>query len=171
MNPHQAWQSTLGQIQMEMSKASYDTWVRSTELISYDENKFTIGVQNAYARDWLADRLSNTVSRLLSGMMGSPQDVSFVVWQHDYDKNIKDQKKDQVQESEVSKFRGNEDDETPNRTNGNGSGGISINSRYSFENFVVGANNRMAHAACMAVADNPARAYNPLFLYGGCRIG
>ena len=171
MNPHQAWQSTLGQIQMEMSKASFDTWVRSTELISYDENKFTIGVQNAYARDWLEDRLSNTVTRLLSGMMGGPQDVSFVVWQHEFEKTPRDPKKDFGQSSETPKISSSEVGETSSQTNGNGSVGISINSRYSFENFVVGANNRMAHAACMAVADNPARAYNPLFLYGGVGLG
>jgi chromosomal replication initiator protein len=53
MNSQQAWQATVGQLQMEMSKASFDTWVRSAELLSYQDDNFTVGVPNAYARDWL----------------------------------------------------------------------------------------------------------------------
>ena len=69
MEPEQAWQSTLGQLQMEMPKASFDTWVRDTVMISYEDGLFTIGVGNVYARDWLDSRLSSTVHRLLMGMM------------------------------------------------------------------------------------------------------
>ena len=53
MDAEQAWQSALGQLQMEMPKASFDTWVRDTQIFSYDDGLFTIGVRNAYARDWL----------------------------------------------------------------------------------------------------------------------
>ena len=70
MNAQQAWQATLGQLQMEMSKAAFDTWVRSANWSHHDKDTFTVGVQNAYARDWLESRLSSTVTRLLSGMMG-----------------------------------------------------------------------------------------------------
>ena len=58
LSPEQAWQSALGQLQMEMPKASFDTWVRDTRLVSYDDGLFTIGVRNEYARDWLESRLS-----------------------------------------------------------------------------------------------------------------
>ncbi len=57
MNSQHAWQATLGQLQMQMPKSAYDTWVRSAELVSYDQDLFTIGVHNAYARDWLETRL------------------------------------------------------------------------------------------------------------------
>ena len=154
MNAQQAWQSTLGQVQMEMPKASYDTWVRSAELINYKEGLFTVGVPNAYARDWLEDRLSSTVSRMLSGMMGLEQQVKFIVWQKDFESTNDEEEVSQEEETEEAAFS--------NPT---------INSRYTFETFVVGASNRLAHAACMAVAENPARAYNPLFLYGGVGLG
>ena len=85
MNSDQAWQATLGQLQMEMSKPAFDTWVRSSELVSYQKDSFTVGVQNAYARDWLESRLSTTVNRLLTGIMGRPQSVSFVVWHKDFE--------------------------------------------------------------------------------------
>lgn len=56
MNANTAWQAAVGQLQMEMSKASFDTWVRSAEVVKYQDGQFTIGVQNAYARDWLEKR-------------------------------------------------------------------------------------------------------------------
>jgi chromosomal replication initiator protein len=153
MNAQQAWQATMGQLQMEMSKAAFDTWVRSAEMVSHQEDIFTVGVPNAYARDWLESRLSTTVTRLLTGILGRPQSVNFVVWHKEYDMA--------VQETEGSSTH---EDAAP-RSN------QTLNSRYSFENFVVGASNRLAHAACMAVAENPARSYNPLFLYGGVGLG
>jgi chromosomal replication initiator protein len=58
MKADQAWQAALGQLQMEMPKAAYDTWVRDTELVAYEDGSFIIGVHNPYARDWLESRLS-----------------------------------------------------------------------------------------------------------------
>jgi chromosomal replication initiator protein len=158
MNSQQAWQATLGQLQMEMSKAAFDTWVRNTEMVSYDQDTFTIGVQNAYARDWLESRLSSTVTRLLTGIMGKPQAVNFVVWHKEYD-GVEEEPEAVLSEDEAPA------QDSPLRSS------LTINPRYTFDNFVVGASNRLAHAACMAVAENPARAYNPLFLYGGVGLG
>ncbi|NPV77994.1 MAG: chromosomal replication initiator protein DnaA [Anaerolineae bacterium] len=154
MNAHQAWQAVVGQLQMDMSKAAFNTWVRSAELVSHQGDVFTIGVPNAYARDWLENRLSSTVTRLLSGMMSRPQEVRFVVWQKDYEV-IEENDREEAKKASVP----------VQPRNG------SINPRYTFETFVVGASNRLAHAACMAVAENPARAYNPMFLYGGVGLG
>ena len=154
MNAQQAWQATLGQLQMEMTKAAYDTWVRSAELVSYEEDVFTIGVLNAYARDWLESRLTATVNRLLTGIMGRPHRVQFIVWHKEYPAT------EEVVEPADETADVHEMVVTCN-----------TNPRYTFENFVVGASNRLAHAACMAVAENPARAYNPLFLYGGVGMG
>jgi len=160
MNPTQAWQATLGQLQMEMSKAAFDTWVRNTELISCQDNQFVVGVQNAYARDWLENRLSSTVTRLLTGLMGQNQSVQFTVWHKDEENSA---------ESDPSYSPGITDETPKPRTNGTFSN--TINPRYTFDSFVVGASNRLAHAACMAVAESPAQAYNPLFLYGGVGLG
>lgn len=79
MDTDQAWQSALGQLQMEMPKASFDTWVRDTRLVTFDEGIVTIGARNAYARDWLESRLSSTLTRLLMGIMNRDVDVRFVV--------------------------------------------------------------------------------------------
>ncbi len=158
MNAQQAWQNLISQLQMEMSKAAFDTWVRSAELIQYEDNTFKVGVHNAYARDWLESRLSSTVKRLLTGMMNEPVNISFIVWQ-------KDRQTPEPVSIPSSGLQNNSNyiENSPAST--------PIIAKYSFNNFVVGPSNRLAHAACMAVAENPAHSYNPLFLYGGVGLG
>jgi len=155
MEAEHAWQATIGQLQLEMSKASFDTWVSSAQFLGYDEETglFKIGVKNAYARDWLDDRLSAKLSRLLTGMIGKPVTTEIKVHSFNH------QQPQPVQPEAVSS------NTTESKTS------ATINGRYRFDNFVVGADNRLAHAACMAVAESPARAYNPLFLYGGVGLG
>ena len=79
IDPEQAWQCVLGQLQMEMPKASFDTWVRDTQVKSFEDGHFSIGVRNAYSRDWLESRLTSTVTRLLMGIMNQEVSVSFLV--------------------------------------------------------------------------------------------
>src|SRR5215211_4661929 len=79
MNAEQAWQSVLGQLQMEMPRASFDTWVRDTKPVSYQDGTLTVSVRNAYARDWLESRLTSTVSRLLVGILNASVAVNFIV--------------------------------------------------------------------------------------------
>jgi chromosomal replication initiator protein len=163
MKAEHAWQAALGQLQIDMPKAAYNTWVRDTELVSYEDGSFMVGVRNGYARDWLESRLSSTVKRLLTGMMNRSVDVRFIVWQTSDGQaellagdpsNIDIQ----VPAEEIEIL-----DLQPSSA--------SFISRYSFENFVVGQSNRLAHAACLAVTEKPARAYNPLFLYSGAGLG
>jgi chromosomal replication initiator protein len=158
MNAEQAWQSVLGQLQLEMPRASFDTWVRDTKPVSYQEGMLTIGVRNAYARDWLENRLSSTVNRLLFGITSSTVDVKFIV---------SGMEAEQIAD-EPPPLRGKPIPATVSEQSGRS---LSINSRYVFETYVVGSGNRLAHAACLAVAEKPARAYNPLFVYGGVGLG
>jgi hypothetical protein len=79
ISAEQAWQSALGQLQMEMPKASFDTWMRDAQLLSYQNGLFVIGVKNAYTREWLESRLSSTLIRLLMGIMNRTVDVRFVI--------------------------------------------------------------------------------------------
>jgi chromosomal replication initiator protein len=154
MNAERLWQATLGQLEMEMPRATFDTWVRDAELLTNEDGTFVIGVKNAYARDWLEDRLLSTVKRVLTGIVGSTVEVRFIVWQG--------APVDQAPEPVLQAPR------SP-ATSGYTSG--YLNSRLTFENFVVGSSNRLAHAAAQAVAESPASAYNPLFLYGGVGLG
>jgi chromosomal replication initiator protein len=154
MNAERHWQAALGQLQMELPRAAYDTWVRDAEYLAYEDSTFVIGVRNAYARDWLEDRLLATVKRVLTGILGKTVDVRFVVWQGDpLEESIEPALPLQRLEPAA------------------GRSVSSLNKRYTFDTFVVGAGNRLAHAAAQAVVESPAKAYNPLFLYGGVGLG
>jgi len=164
MNADQAWQSVLGQLQMEMPRASFDTWVRDTRPVSFQDNTLTIGVRNAYARDWLENRLASTVNRLLVGILNSTVDVHFVVKGIDPGDSIEETVANGNDSDHYIEDTTREDLESSVRS-------ATMNPRYIFDSFVVGSGNRLAHAACLAVAEKPARAYNPLFLYGGVGLG
>jgi chromosomal replication initiator protein len=157
MNAEQAWQSVLAQLQMEMPRASFDTWVRDTRPIAYDNGVITVGVRNAYARDWLESRLASSVSRLLIGILNSNVAVDFVVSQADEIDSHADA------EAVPASIEITSPEPKPRH--------VTLNPRYTFDTYVVGSGNRLAHAACQAVAEKPARAYNPLFLYGGVGLG
>jgi len=155
MKAEQAWQAAMGQLQIEMPRAAFDTWVREAEFIAYEDGCFIIGAPNAYACDWLQSRLTGAISRLLTGLMGRSIQVRFTVWQ---DPTPADNAiKEDIERSSPTI--------TAMPRNG------SLNPRYTFDNYVVGANNRLAHAASLAVAEKPAIAYNPLFIYGGVGLG
>ena len=79
MSPAQAWQSVLGQLQMEMPRASFDTWVRDAVAIHFEDDVLQIAVLNSYARDWLENRLTSTIERLLVGIMNRSVSIEFVV--------------------------------------------------------------------------------------------
>jgi chromosomal replication initiator protein len=153
MTPDQAWQSVLSQLQMDMAKPSYDTWVRDTRALAYEGGILTVAVPNAYARDWLESRLSSTVNRLLIGILNTNASVNFVVGQPE----------EAVEAEPAAPAVEAEPQPRPHHS--------TLNPRYTFENFVVGSANRLAHAACQAVAEKPARAYNPLLVYGGVGLG
>jgi chromosomal replication initiator protein len=147
MNAQQAWQAARGQLQLEMPKAAFDTWVRNAEYISYEDGSFIIGVPNAYARDWLQSRLSSTVTRLLTGIMNRTVEVRFIIWQNGHEPNEVKENTAEIEEITFS------------------ASNPSLNARYSFENFVVGPSNRLAHAASLAVAENRLRLITPLLVW------
>ncbi len=151
------WQRVLDQLQMEMSRASFDTWVRDTKAITIEDDTLIVSVNNAYVRDWLDNRLNSTVKRILLGLLGRPLEVSFVIGSGQ-------------KETEDAAPAAAGADAAPDSRPAPAPHPM-LNPRYTFDTFVVGASNRLAHAACMAVAETPARAYNPLFLYGGVGLG
>ena len=160
MNGQQAWQATLGQLQLEMPKASFDTWVKDTVLLDFSDDEFLVGVQNAYARDWLDSRLKSTISNLLSGSLNRAVGVAFQV--NHQTTNLEAEN----QEEDTDPINASQDHQAAVKQQR-----VSINHRYNFSNFVVGPSNRLAHAASLAVAEKPAQTYNPLFLYGGVGLG
>jgi len=169
MQPEQIWQTALGQLQMEIPKSTFETWVRGTTLLTHEDGSYVVGVNNAYAKDWLENRLSGAVRRTLSGIVGRTVEVRFVVWPGNGAAA--------PEPAELANDSPAEMSFTPQiavpapASYSPATGGSTLNPKYKFETFVVGPSNRLAHAASLAASENPAKAYNPLFIYGGVGLG
>ena len=150
MKAEQAWQALKGQLQMDLPKATYETWVRPVKFVARENGRFIIGAPNAYIRDWLNERLNTEISRSLTSLLEEDIEVQIVVWQ---DRTEPVEAPPLVEQPKESKSRS------------------TLNPWYTFDNFVVGPSNRLAHAAALAVSENPANSYNPLFIYGGVGLG
>jgi chromosomal replication initiator protein len=166
MRSDQIWPAVLGELQLQMTQATFDTWLRDSRLLKHEDSMFVIGVKNGYAKDWLENRLLPTIKRTLARLVGKAVEVKFVVWDEET----------QLQDSvSLLNLPVQTSSAAPTPVSGATSPAVScpvnLNPRYTFDNFVVGPANRLAHAASMAVTENPASAYNPLFIYGGVGLG
>jgi chromosomal replication initiator protein len=166
MDAQAIWQAALGELQLQLTKATFNTWVKDTTLISYEDGTFILGVPSTYAKEWLENRLRSTIVRTLSGLVQRSVEAQFVVRP----------KPTVAPKPERGGLVGTSAAElsallplsAPPPVDANGNG---LNLRYTFQSFVVGNSNRLAHAACLAVVETPAGAYNPLFIYGGTGLG
>ncbi len=158
MNAEKAWEAMAGQLKITMDKQTFATLITPTKFISHKDNIFIISAPNAFTRAWLEERLTETVERLLSGMMGETQKVKFIVGNNIPTEEVKEEAS--ISEKKVVKFALS--------TNSDHN---YFNPRYTFDNFIVGSNNNLACAACRAVAEMPATSYNPLFIYSGVGLG
>lgn len=160
MNAEQLWQTAQGELQIQMTRATYDTWLRNTEAVSIEDGVLTVAVRNPFVKDWLENRLIGTVQRTVASILGQEVEVRFVV-----------SAATPVEEPQPL-MRSSEGEGTNGKRKARAvRPGNALNPRYRFETFIVGPSNRMAHAASQAVAENPAAAYNPLFIYGGVGLG
>lgn len=162
-NADKIWQAALGELELQMTRATFSTWIKPATAISCDEETFVLGTPNGYIKDWLENRLYAPIQRTLSGIVGRQLDVQFIVWTEEQD----------IDESDSLPLLNPASEPAPHAKPSilNGNGYMPLNPRYTFETFVVGPSNRLAHAAALAVTDSPALAYNPLFLYGGVGLG
>ena len=160
MKPEKVWQAALGELQLQMTKATFDTWVKQTHVVAYEDGTFIIGVQNGFAKDWLENRLHGTIQQTLTSIVNRTVEVRFVV------QSPSAPKRERV---DVPLLQTNETPSAERQSNGRLT--FALNPKYTFEQFIIGSSNRLAHAASLAVAENPAAAYNPLFLYGGVGLG
>jgi len=172
MDAKQVWRAALGELQVALSPANYETWVRDTQLIDVDDQKFKIAVPNGFAKDWLETRYRSLISQTLARVVGYSVQVEFVVGATGTETPSPDVADDGPNEREASPRIGTTAQVRLEPTRVGGEGGTSnINPRYTFSNFIVGSANRLAHAASLSVAERPGHAYNPLFLYGGVGLG
>ena len=167
MSPETAWKASLGELEMQMTRATFNTWLQGTKALSCNDDEFVIGVRNDFAKDWLENRLYDLIVRTLSSVVGRRIKVRFVVWS---DELIAPRSVMANGNGRVDVVHQRETHQPP-PAGASENSEIALNQRYTFSTFVVGPNNRLAHAAALSVADNPGQTYNPLFIYGGVGLG
>ena len=172
MDAKQVWRAALGELQVSLSPANYETWLRDTLLVDVEEQRFRIAVPNGFAKDWLETRYRSLISQTLARIVGYSVQVEFIVSASAVTPaDPPGPVEGQVAASGTTASAGSQHVRVePTRVGGEG-GATYINPRYTFTNFIVGSANRLAHAASLSVAERPGHAYNPLFLYGGVGLG
>ncbi len=153
------WNEALAYIQEKVPKQVYETWFTPVVLDRIEDTTAYLAVPNKFFGDWLEEHYRDLLTEAVSvAQGGGHMDVSFVI------------------NNRKAHSPAQQDGAAPD-TAGRGfvasrsKRGVQLNPKYTFKSFVVGAGNQFAHAACMAVAEQPAKAYNPLFLYGGVGLG
>lgn len=150
------WEIALSQIELSVSKPNFATWFKDTFVIKQDSGVIYVGVPNDFVKDWLSNKFNKVILKHLRDQSEHIKSVEYVVSKVDKDK-IKEQKIDirkrqEMNELPLADFYINKED--------------NLNPKYTFENFVVGSFNELAHAASQAIIKQPGIVYNPLFIYG-----
>src|SRR3989339_419204 len=167
MTTHKIWKAVLAEFELTLSKANFTTWFKNTGIANYEEGKAQICVPNTFTKSWLEKKHHSQIIKILERVTGKPiKKVDYVV---ENIKNIKNEEcKLSGQPPQISTITNplynNQRKNTLVQQFG-------LNPKYTFETFVVGKGNELAHAASQAVARRPGESYNPLFIYGGVGLG
>ncbi|TET55094.1 MAG: chromosomal replication initiator protein DnaA, partial [Actinobacteria bacterium] len=151
------WEKTLEVVQEQINTPTFETWFKNTAPLQVENGLILIATPSSFAKEWLESRHQQLLEASLEQVAGRHFKIKLVV-----DNNSRGASKDALvaeapKESSVDSRRARVD--------------FSLNEKYSFDSFVIGGSNRFAHAAALAVAESPAKAYNPLFIYGGVGLG
>lgn len=165
--PSQLWTATLGRLQLEVPRANFETLLKGTQALRFDDDCLVIGTESAFAATWLEERLAATISRAVERIAGHPVAVRFEVIA-DTDGSALESPRDNYSE------QSNRPSNIGSRSTGERDspfGSLPLSPRYTFDEFVVGPSNELAHAAATRAAAEPGRVYNPLYLYAGVGLG
>jgi len=159
------WQAVLGEIELTVSRASYVTWFKNTRLLRQKDNVLVVGVPNVFIKQQLERKFNQLILEVLGKNGVTPQRVEYKI----HSTITLPKKLEQpvvLAPAAMEKNTGHTPSSSLIHTYRQG-----LNERYTFENFIVGSGNELAHAACQAIAQNLGTKYNPLFIYGGVGIG
>ena len=166
LTPRQLWKAAQGELELKLTRPVYETWVRHVTAVEIDGDTLLLRAPSTFAKEWIESRLSSEIKGTISKINGQPLDLSVLVGQADPNSSTQDPASSVV----TAETPSNPPDEqvllSPPRTDV-----WRPNRKYTFEHFIVGAGNQLAHAAAQAVAREPGGAFNPLFIHGGVGLG
>jgi len=158
MTKETLWQTILAQIQLNISEANFATWFKNTAIISKEKERILVSVPNSFAKEWIENKYRKTILKIIRSQDPAIKKIDFVVGKTKIKKEnvvLTDSENERSEQLELNLRQ----DKT------------GLNPRYTFENFIVGSFNELAHAAAWAVSENPGLVYNPLFIYGKVGLG
>ena len=161
------WEEVLQQLQLQLSRPTFETWIKPAQAQALSDQALVISTPNPFARNWVQKHYVDTISRVVQDILGKPVDVQVTVADTVADPMPSPTVADQAWPKPVPRptpIHRPVPDPQQDAYN-------ALNPKAVFSRFVVGANNRMAHAAALAVAESPGREFNPLFLCGGVGLG
>lgn len=151
LQANEIWEEALKIIEKEITPLSFNTWIKPLKPISAHNNCFTLETDDIFFKDLINDRYLNLIENVIKQITNTPYSVKITIPNENFNKSpLNNATDDSIDPLDIES---------------------NINSKYTFETFVVGKSNNFAHAAALAVAEAPGSAYNPLFLYGGVGLG
>jgi len=178
---HETWQLILSELSKELNKPSFETWFNLSRPVSLENNRLVVEVPNDFTKEWFETRYQTQIVNALKAITGENYSVNFIIAADLEDKDEFELLGDLSQPRQVLKSSSDAPQQLAQSSHNNPHDSnevhlknkfiSSFNPRYTFDTFVVGSCNRLSHAASQAVAESPARAYNPLFIYGGVGLG
>jgi chromosomal replication initiator protein len=150
------WEAALGELQLQVNKPNFDTWLKDTTGVSYKEGVFVVGVPNVFIGEWLRSRLYSLIKRTLTSIVSQSVEVQFTV---------------RPLNPEIQPVASRQADGGTSTRLKDSAAAFRLNPKYTFDNFVVGESNRLAYAAALEVSEDPGNKYNPLFIYGDTGSG
>ena len=154
------WKKSVDIIKEKVTKQNFDTWISPVRINALEASGVELSVPNRFFRDWLAEHFMDVIKDSVSSVSGVPMSIRFVI-----DKTPVQGRPPVSESVQTVRLKNSEPSDLANRVH------PSLNMNYNFERFVVGPSNQFAHAAAVAVAEAPAKNYNPLFIYGGVGLG
>lgn len=159
MTKEELWQATLAQIQFNVSKANFATWLKNTYILSKKEGELTVSVPNNFSKEWLENKYNKIIFKILHELDNEIREIKYTV-----DRSVPKTREVSLPGPRVSDLQLDFPEFKIDKA-------TNLNPKYSFDTFIVGPFNELAHAASLAITKNPGSVYNPLFIYGGVGLG
>lgn len=163
MTNQQLWQAVLGNLEISLSKANFITWFKNTSVLDKTEDTLIVTVPNAFTKEWLEKKYNTDIVKALRMVAPEIKEVHYQIIASNSPQAHKESSESHTKTQQASAVQTQAPSNSQSRNN--------LNPKYSFSTFIIGKNNELAHAACLAVTRKPGHTYNPLFLYGGVGLG
>jgi len=163
------WQEVAGRLRGSLNETTYGTWFGEARGVGLEDNRFVLGVPNDFTRNWIEGHFLSLIGAAIRDVTGSDLPIELRVVGDGHEPSLLDDLQAELPTETPKSQPAGERIQTQRIQNRPESGGF--NAKYTFDSFVIGSSNRFAHAAALAVAEAPAQAYNPLFIYGGTGLG